>query len=160
MNDNLNNVFNALCSYFTGQTVPGVNLAGTIYTATRGNYSVILGRDTLRLVVTDSDKNAIIAFNPTKVSVGSFERGIELNISIHESKLNESYSRLYIDCGELFQLSTLHDFDFVIVKEIYTKYLELLKVMKESTRVNGEKLLIDDAIQNISDTVDLYNKEA
>lgn len=159
--NSLNSLFNAFDRYLAGAGMAsGVHLSGTIYQLTIGTESLIIGRDTLRFTYSDNVKNAMISFTPTKVAVGSFERPLELNLSCFESGLNESYSRLHVDGGELFQYSTVHDFDFSILPELYTKYLELLKAMKESPTVKGEKLLIDEAIQNLSDTVELYKKEA
>lgn len=158
---NLNNLFSNTSKYIAeGTRNLGVNLTGSIYQITIGTETLIVGRDTLRCTYSDNAKNVIIAFTPCKTSVGSYERPIELNLSCFESGLSESYSRLHVDGGELFQFSTVHDFDFSILPEIFAKYLELLKVMKESPLVKGEKLLIDEAIQNLSDTVELYKKEA
>lgn len=156
----LNNTFSAFHNYLNGDRTSGVHLSGSIYQITTGVETIIIGRDTLRFTYSDNEKNAMISFTPVKASVGSFEQPINLNLSCFTSGLSESYSRLYVDGGELFQYSTVHDFDFAILPELYTKYLELLKAMKESPVVKGEKLLIDEAIQNISDTVGLYKKEA
>lgn len=157
---NLNNLFSAFSSYLGGSRTSGVHLSGSIYQITTGTETMIIGRDTLRFTYSDNEKNAMISFTPVKATVGSFEQPLNLTLSCFESGLNEPYSRLHVDGGELFQYSTVHDFDFAIIPDLYTKYLELLKEMKESPVVKGEKLLIDEAIQNLSDTVELYNKEA
>lgn len=159
--NNLNNLFNAFKKYLGGAgRSTGVNLTGSIYQITIGDESLIIGRDTHRFTYSNNKKNATITFNPTELSVGSFTQPIQLTLSCFESGLNETYSRLYIDGGELFQFSTVHDFDFSILPELYTKYLELLKLMKESPTVKGEKLQIDNAISSLSDTVELYKNEA
>ena len=156
----LDNLFSGMQRHMKGGIGTGVNFAGSIYQLTLGTKSLILGRDTLRLTYSDNDKNAIISFTPCKISIGSFEREIELHLNCYTSNMTETYNRLYVDGGELFQFSTVHDFDFGMLPELYTKYLELLKVMKDSSSVKGEKLHIDEAIANLSDTVELYNKEA
>lgn len=157
---NLNNLFSGFNRYLAGSSTSDVNLSGSIYQITVGSETLIIGRDTLRFTYSDNEKNVIISFSPSKISVGSFEQEQNLNLTCIPTGLNETYSRLHIDGGELFQFSTVHDFDFTIIPVLYTKYLELLKLFKESPVVKGEKLLIDEAIQNLSDTVELYNKEA
>jgi|AGFT01.1.fsa_nt_gi hypothetical protein len=136
-----------------------VSVSGDITTLNTDDLTVIIGAGTLRLVYSDNAKNASIAINPAIVSVGSYERGLDLTLTVLESGFKTSYNRLYVDGGELFQYSTVHDFDFGIIPELMTKYLELLKEMKTSPRLVSKEF-IDQAIENVSEAVEAYKLEA
>jgi len=164
---NLDSIFKSLSNHFnrgSNKLVSNNNYAvysaGTIHQITIENETVIIGHDTLRLVYTNTDKTASVAFSPAKISVGSYVREVELNLSVMNDGYKNTYNRLHVDGGELFQLSTVYDFDFTILQDILAKYLELLKVMKTSDKLNNDHPQIDEAIKNISEAVALYNKEA
>lgn len=159
--NNLDTIFKKMTEHFTNtNTITGVNTAGTIHQLTVEHESIIIGQDTLRCSYSNNRKNAMISFTPCAVSVGSYQRDVELILQLPSSALKNEYSRLHIDGGELFQLSTVHDFDFVILQDILAKYLELLKVIKKSPRRKTELQNVDEAIKNVSEAVELYKKEA
>lgn len=157
---NLNTILNEYTHYFNGSKTNNISCTGTIYQGSCGTESIIMGIDTLRCTYFDSDKNASISFSPATISVGSFEMKPELKISVFDSDLHNTYSRLHIDGGELFQLSTVHDFDFMCIPILYTKYLELLKVVKLSERYKNDSTFLDDAIANLTEVCNQYSSEA
>lgn len=160
-NSNLDNMFKKLNAYFSSTSGKNeVQVAGTIATITLENENVIIGTDTLRCVFNANDKSAIIGITPVSTKVGSYLSDIDLTISVINDGFTNKYNRLYVDGGELFQYSTVHDFDFTIYKDFLAKYLVLLKVLKVSPRIKKDHPTIDEAIKNVEEAVELYNKEA
>lgn len=163
MSNNINAMFDKFISHYSSKDTGKGNqvlVAGTIATFTMDDENIILGLDTLRCVYNQNSKNAIIGLTPSKTSIGSYVRDIDLTFSVLSDGFNTNYNRLYVDGGELFQYSTVHDFDFTIYKDFLAKYLELLKVLKVSPRIKNPSPTIDEAIDNVSEALKLYSKEA
>lgn len=128
----------------------GVVITATDLQCCVENNILWFGSVSASLTMCFTNKDVIFTINPTDVQIGSTVRPSAIKISV----LNEDFSRLYkldIDDGELFQLSTIYDFDFLVLKKIMTKYLELLKVLPER-KLNLSALdddMVLEAIENI-----------
>lgn len=153
-------VFKKLTDYFSNKdyTANGVMRSADIFTVSSKYKTVTFGINTLRFVFGDDEKNATISINPLNIEIGSYIRDVELVLQVLSSGFTNKYNRLYVDGGELFQYSTVHDFDFGIIPDLMTKYLELLKVLKDSPR-NIAKDNLDQAIKNVSQAVEAYRLE-
>ncbi|WNV47186.1 hypothetical protein ENKO_077 [Klebsiella phage fENko-Kae01] len=156
----LNVVFQKLTDYFSNKdyTSNGVMRSADIFTVSSKYKTVTFGINTLRFVFGDDEKNATISINPLQVEIGSYVRDVELVLQVLSSGFTSKYNRLHVDGGELFQFSTVHDFDFGILPELMTKYLELLKVLKDSPR-SIAKDNVDQAIENVTKAVEAYHLE-
>lgn len=99
-----------------------------------GDLTIVLGFGSLRVIVVDNDKSASITFTPVEIEVGTFKLDRGLQLSLYSTTYRDHRESMFIGGGELFQLSTLYDFDFGIVKEIVPKYLELLESLRDSSQ--------------------------
>lgn len=152
--------FDSLLNSINGGTQSTISTTQDQIQHNLGDLTIILGYGSLRLMVVDNDKSASIAFTPVDIEVGTFKLNKSLQLALYSTEYRETRESMFMGGGELFQLSTLYDFDFGIVKDIVPKYLELLKALKDSGE--WKKIHIETyeaALATITDLVVRYEEE-
>lgn len=129
----------------------------TDYTLTRttehirvcaNNSVVILALGSMRLVLADSEHNAYIVIQPVQIQ----EHGIDklVYITQFDDDFERTYDTLDINYGELFQYSTLYNYDFGIIEKLMPKYLEVLRNLLDSHLTDSvDNTILVESIENI-----------
>jgi hypothetical protein len=98
---------------------------------------------------------------PVSVQTGKLELSCETILALYSTDFRKTFSGLYMDSGEAFQINTLYDFDFSILKDIAPKYLEVLKTIQDcdsmKSKVHAETLSA--AIESVEKYNTMYAEE-
>lgn len=127
----------------------------------KDDITVVIGFNSLRLLVVDNKKYASITMVPTEVHAGTLVIPCETKLALYNTEYRHEVSGLYISGAETFQMSTLYDFDFGILKDIIPKYLEVLEELvtssKTEKKVHTPTLL--SAIESVRKYTKMYEEE-
>lgn len=124
-------------------------------------FTVLIGLHSLNCTVISNLDNTACTLNPVDIVVDDEvvnAKGSVLSVFSTVESVQKQYSSLYVDGGELFQLSTMYNCDFSFIQNIMPKYVEALKVLKDS-KIQHNAVFIDAAIQNASEAQLLYKEE-
>lgn len=127
----------------------------------KDSVTVVIGLNSLRLLFVDNDKFASITMVPTDVQAGSLVIPREMKLALYNTDFRKDVSSLYISGAETFQLSTVYDFDFGILKDIVPKYLEVLEVLKIAPKTDKKVHVptLEAAIESVREAAKQYEEE-
>lgn len=127
----------------------------------KDDITVIIGFNSLRLLVVDNKKFASIAMVPAEVTAGTLVIPCETKLALYNTDFRKEVSGLYISGAETFQMSTLYDFDFGILKEIMPKYLEVLEVLRTAPKTEKKvhTPTLEDSIESVRKYAKMYEEE-
>lgn len=155
--------FDALIEYLTNKSVVAHNITLTDdhIQYVKDDITIVVGFNSLRLLYVDNKKFASITMVPTEVQAGALMIPRETKLALYNTDFRKDVSTLYISGAETFQLSTLYDFDFGILKDIVPKYLEVLEVFQTAPKVDKKVHVptLEAAIVSVREAAKQYNEE-
>lgn len=155
--------FDAVLNFFQSQSTVAHNVTMTDdhIQYVKDDITIVIGFNSLRLLYVDNGKYASITMVPTDVQAGSLVIPRETKLALYNTDFRKDVSSLYISGAETFQLSTLYDFDFGILKDIMPKYLEILEVLQTAPKAQKKVHVptLEAAIESVREAAKLYEEE-
>lgn len=162
MNELYTSGYDAILEYVNGgRTAKTITRTNDHIQYSHDDITIVIGFNSLRMIIVDNDKAASITMVPAAISVGSLSLDCETTFALYNTEYRHTFGGLYIDGGETFQNSTVYDFDFGIVKSIVPKYLQVLEAMSLSPEMkpNVHATTLANAIENVRKYNKMYEQE-
>lgn len=148
--------YDSMLNFLLGGSSSNLTLTDDHIQYVNGDITIVIGFNSLRCLFIDNKKFASITMIPAEVNAGSLTLQCETKFALYNSEFRHDFPGLYIDGGSTFQMSTLYDFDFGIIKDIMPKYLRVLEALVISSKT--EKKVHQPTLQNAIESVRKYAK--
>lgn len=138
-----------------------INMTDDHIQYSKDEISIVIGLNSLRMLLVDNNLFASITMVPVEVSAGSLVIPCETKLALYNTDFRKDVSGLYISSSETFQISTLYNFDFGILNSVVPKYLKVLERMSTSPKT-AKKVhapTLEAAIESVRTYAEMYAAE-
>lgn len=154
-----NECFNKIISHIQGSNNNVISSYDQLQYTTN-SCTVIFGLHSFRCSIVNNIDNTAIVISPVQVKTSAgdvlHEKGVTFHI-FNEEVFTKDYDTLYVDSGELFQMSTVHSCSFELNSDIFIRLMEIVTNLISSNIRHNTTLTVQAGV-NITEALKQYEE--